>query len=76
MNAALFLIIGIVVLVIGYIFYGGWLAKKWGIDNSRVTPAHELDKISVNSAAITFPLSPAQAPSTAPSRPLCSAGCP
>ena len=43
MNAALFLIIGIVVLVIGYIFYGGWLAKKWGIDNSRVTPAHELE---------------------------------
>ena len=31
MNAALFLVIGIVVLVIGYIFYGGWLAKKWGI---------------------------------------------
>ncbi len=43
MNAALFLVIGIVVLVIGYIFYGGWLAKKWGIDNSRVTPAHELE---------------------------------
>ena len=43
MNAALFLIIGIAVLVVGYIFYGGWLAKKWGIDNSRVTPAHELE---------------------------------
>lgn len=38
MNAALFLIIGIVVLLLGYIFYGGWLAKKWGIDNKRVTP--------------------------------------
>ena len=43
MNAALFLIIGIAVLVVGYIFYGGWLAKKWGIDNSRVTPAHEFE---------------------------------
>ena len=43
MNAALFLIIGIVVLLLGYIFYGGWLAKKWGIDNKRVTPAHELE---------------------------------
>ena len=35
MNAALFLIIGCAVLVVGYIFYGGWLAKKWGVDNSR-----------------------------------------
>ena len=43
MNAALFLIIGIAVLVVGYIFYGGWPAKKWGIDNSRVTPAHEFE---------------------------------
>ena len=43
MNAALFLIIGIAVLVVGYIFYGGWLAKKWGVDNSRVTPAHEFE---------------------------------
>ena len=41
MNAALFLIIGVAVLIVGYIFYGGWLAKKWGVDNSRVTPAHE-----------------------------------
>ena len=37
MNAALFLIIGVAVLIVGYIFYGGWLAKKWGVDNSRVT---------------------------------------
>ena len=43
MNAALFLFIGCAVLVVGYIFYGGWLAKKWGVDNSRVTPAHELE---------------------------------
>ena len=27
MNAALFLIIGVAVLIVGYIFYGGWLAK-------------------------------------------------
>ena len=43
MNAALFLIIGIVVLLCGYIFYGGWLAKKWGVDNKNITPAHELE---------------------------------
>ena len=28
MNAALFLIIGCAVLVVGYNFYGGWLAKQ------------------------------------------------
>ena len=43
MNAALFLIIGVAVLIVGYIFYGGWLAKKWGVDNSRPTPAHTME---------------------------------
>ena len=43
MNALLILIIAIVVLVLGYIFYGGWLAKQWGIDNDRTTPAHEYE---------------------------------
>ena len=27
----------------GYIFYGGWLAKQWGVDPKRTTPAHELE---------------------------------
>ncbi len=40
MNAALILVIGIAVLLCGYIFYGGWLAKTWGIDPNRPTPAH------------------------------------
>jgi carbon starvation protein len=43
MNAALILIVAIVVLVLGYIFYGGWLAKQWGIDPSRPTPAHTME---------------------------------
>ena len=43
MNAALLLIISIAVLAVGYIFYGGWLAKQWGIDPNRKTPAHELE---------------------------------
>ena len=43
MNAALFLIVGVAVLLLGYIFYGRWLAKQWGLDDSRVTPAHELE---------------------------------
>ena len=43
MNAAVLLIISIAVLVVGYIFYGGWLAKKWGVDPKNVTPAHTME---------------------------------
>ena len=43
MNAAIILIVAIVALLIGYICYGGWLAKEWGIDPTRKTPAHELE---------------------------------
>lgn len=42
MNAMVILLIAIVVLACGYIFYGGWLAKQWGIDPSRPTPANEM----------------------------------
>ena len=28
MNAAVILIIGIVILALGYVFYGGWLSKQ------------------------------------------------
>ncbi|MDO5334806.1 MAG: carbon starvation CstA family protein [Coriobacteriia bacterium] len=43
MNAMLILVVALVVLVAGYVFYGGWLAKQWGVDPKRVTPAHELE---------------------------------
>ena len=39
----LVVIVGIIILIVGYIFYGGWLAKQWGVDDSKVTPAHELE---------------------------------
>ncbi|MCL2067616.1 MAG: carbon starvation protein A [Treponema sp.] len=42
MSGIAILVIAIVVLVIGYVTYGSWLAKKWGIDPQRKTPAHEL----------------------------------
>ena len=42
MNAAVLLIISIAILVVGYIFYGGWLSKKWGVDPNKVTPAHTM----------------------------------
>ena len=34
------LIASIIILVLGYMLYGRWLARKWGIDPSRETPAH------------------------------------
>lgn len=43
MNAAVLLIGSIAVLVAGYVLYGGWLAKQWGIDPKRKTPAHEME---------------------------------
>jgi carbon starvation protein len=42
MSGIVILLIAIAVLVIGYVTYGSWLAKKWGIDPNRKTPAHEL----------------------------------
>ena len=43
MNALLLLVVVIAALVLGYTFYGGWLARKWGIDAKRPTSAHELE---------------------------------
>lgn len=43
MNSLVLLIICIAVLICGYIFYGGWLCKQWGVGESdKPTPAHEL----------------------------------
>ena len=38
--ALVILLIGIALLVLGYVFYGSWLAKQWGVDPNRETPAH------------------------------------
>ena len=43
MNAMVLLIVAVVILVAGYVLYGGWLAKQWGVDPNRPTPAHELE---------------------------------
>ncbi|MGN0976185.1 MAG: carbon starvation CstA family protein, partial [Gemmiger sp.] len=43
MNAVVILLVAIAVLIAGYILYGGWLSRQWGVDASRVTPAHELE---------------------------------
>jgi len=43
MNALVLLIICVAVLVCGYIFYGRWLCKQWGVGDVNTTPAHELE---------------------------------
>lgn len=43
MNALWLVIIGIVVFIAAYATYGAWLAKEWGVDPSRKTPAHEIN---------------------------------
>ncbi len=43
MNAVVILLVGIAVLILGYLFYGKWLAEQWGVDPKRTTPAHELE---------------------------------
>ncbi len=44
MNGLVLLIISIVVLVAGYIFYGRWLCKQWGVGElDKPTPAHALE---------------------------------
>jgi carbon starvation protein len=42
MNTLVILLIGIVFLICGYLFYGKWLAREWGVDPSRETPAHTM----------------------------------
>ena len=39
MTALLIIVAAIVLLLSGYVFYGSWLAKQWGIDPARKTPA-------------------------------------
>lgn len=41
MTALLIILAAIALLVLGYVFYGSWLAKQWGIDPGKKTPALE-----------------------------------
>ncbi len=43
MTALLIILAAIACLIIGYVTYGSWLAKEWGIDPSRKTPAHTME---------------------------------
>ena len=44
MNGLVLLILSIAILVAGYIFYGRYLCKKWGVgENTESTPAHTME---------------------------------
>ena len=40
MSALVIFLIAVALLAVGYIFYGSWLAKEWGVDPNHETPAH------------------------------------
>ena len=73
MNGITIMLIALVVLGAGYLLYGRWLAKTWGVDPKAKTPAYEMeDGVDYTPAAPgvvfghQFASLQAQAPSTAP----------
>ncbi len=40
MSSILIVVLSIVLFFIAYVFYGGWLCKKWGVNTEKETPAH------------------------------------
>ena len=43
MNGVMVVVVSAVVLVAGYLVYGRWLANKWGVDASALTPAQRME---------------------------------
>lgn len=44
MNSLVLLIVCVAILAVGYIFYGAWLCKQWGVgENKEETPAHAME---------------------------------
>ena len=56
MSAIVILLVAIALLAIGYVTYGSWLAKQWGVDPNRETPAHTsydgMDFVPANPAVL------------------------
>ncbi|WP_291571128.1 carbon starvation CstA family protein [Clostridium sp. UBA4548] len=40
MNSLLLILGAVIIFIVAYVTYGAWLAKEWGIDLNRKTPAH------------------------------------
>ena len=45
MNSILVLVVGIGILIAGYVFYGKWLAEQWGVDPRRTVWTTFLPKL-------------------------------
>ena len=43
MNGVVIVVAAAVVLVLGYLVYGRWLAKTWGVDPNALTPARRME---------------------------------
>ncbi|MCH5280216.1 MAG: carbon starvation protein A [Lachnospiraceae bacterium] len=43
MSAVVLIILAIVIFIVAYLTYGRYLAKSWGIDPKRPTPAHTME---------------------------------
>ena len=43
MNGIIIVLVAAVVLVAGYLLYGRWLARTWGIDAEAITPARRME---------------------------------
>lgn len=81
MNGLVIVLIAIVLLAAGYLLYGRWLAKKWGIDPKAETPAvkYEDGEDFVPSSRFTvfshqFSSIAGAGPVTGPILPVCSMG--
>ncbi|MEW6424656.1 MAG: carbon starvation protein A [Bacillota bacterium] len=42
MNSVVLLFLGVILFIVAYTLYGGYLARQWGIDPQRKTPSEEL----------------------------------
>ncbi len=54
MNGIVLMLVAAVVLVCGYLFYGRWLANKWGVDAEALTPARRMEDGKSFSPASAF----------------------
>ncbi|TCO71806.1 carbon starvation CstA family protein [Marinisporobacter balticus] len=43
MNSLWLILVSIVIFSVAYVTYGSWLAKQWGVDPTRKTPAHTIN---------------------------------
>ena len=52
MNGIVIVLIAAVLLVAGYVLYGRWLAKSWGIDPKALTPAKRMEDDKIFTPAL------------------------